>query len=219
MTQEIREVLDFWFSDQAKPHWFEASPAFDQTIRKRFGELFARAATGEFESWESSPEGSLALCILLDQMPRNMFRGDPSAYIADERALAVAERAIRAGFDQRLPAEQKQFLYLPFMHSEVLANQMRALALCEAAKLREPARHAAGHLKIIRRFGRFPHRNAILGRPSTPEELDFLEESGQSFGQEALAEAAPTETDQPDAAPSGQLLRLKDLQKDPEPES
>jgi uncharacterized protein (DUF924 family) len=218
MTQEIREVLDFWFSEQAKAHWFQASPAFDQTIRKRFGELFARAATGEFESWESSPEGSLALCILLDQMPRNMFRGEASAYLADDRALPVAERAIRAGFDQRLPADHKQFLYLPFMHSEVLANQMRALALCEAAKLREPARHAAGHLQIIRRFGRFPHRNAILGRPSTPEELDFLEESGQSFGQEALAEAAQADSAQPDPAASDRPLRLKSLIKDPQPE-
>jgi uncharacterized protein (DUF924 family) len=217
--QSIAEVLAFWFSEVGRRHWFAPTPAFDREIRERFADLSASAARGELSAWEQSPEGCLALCILLDQMPRNMFRGDPSAYIADERALAVAERAIRAGFDQRLPAEQKQFLYLPFMHSEVLANQMRALALCEAAKLREPARHAAGHLKIIRRFGRFPHRNAILGRPSTPEELDFLEESGQSFGQEALAEAAPTETDQPDAAPSGQLLRLKDLQKDPEPES
>jgi uncharacterized protein (DUF924 family) len=216
MTQDIREILDFWFGDQARAHWFQASPTFDQTIRKRFGELFARAVTGELESWESSPEGSLALCILLDQMPRNMFRGDASAFIADDKALAVAERAIRAGFDQGLPADRQQFLYLPFMHSEVLANQMRALALCEAAKLRDAAGHAAGHLRIIRRFGRFPHRNAILGRPSTPEELDFLEESGQSFGQEARAEAAPADGDPPAAAASDQPLRLKDLQKDPE---
>jgi uncharacterized protein (DUF924 family) len=218
MTETVREVLDFWFSDEAKPHWFQASPAFDQTIRKRFGELFARAATGELESWESSPEGSLALCILLDQMPRNMFRGDASAFLADERALAVAERAVRAGFDQNLPADQKQFLYLPFMHSEVLANQMRALALCEAAKLRDAARHAAGHLQIIRRFGRFPHRNAILGRPSTPEELDFLEESGEPFGQKALTEAAPAEDDRPALGARDQPPRLRDFEQEPEAE-
>jgi uncharacterized protein (DUF924 family) len=218
MTETAREVLDFWFSDEAEGYWFEASPAFDQTVRKRFGELFARAVTGELESWESSPEGSLALCILLDQMPRNMFRGAASAFIADQRALAVAERAIRAGFDQSLQPEQKQFLYLPFMHSEVLANQMRALALCEAAKLRDPARHAAKHLQIIRRFGRFPHRNAILGRPSTPEELDFLEESSQAYGQEARAEAGPADGDPPAAAVRDQPLRLKGSNKDPEAE-
>jgi uncharacterized protein (DUF924 family) len=182
--QGIQQVLDFWFSDRARERWFDPTPDFDQTVRKRFAELFARAATGSLREWETSADGCLALCILLDQLPRNMFRGNARAFGTDDKALKVAEHAVAQGFDHRLPAERRQFLFLPFMHSETLANQLRALALYEHAQLPEGRRFAERYMQIIRRFGRFPHRNALLGRPSTEDELAFLKESGESFGQE-----------------------------------
>jgi uncharacterized protein (DUF924 family) len=179
----IQEVLEFWFGDDARTSWFHSSPAFDQTIRQRFGGLCARAATGELAAWEASAEGCLALCILLDQMPRNMFRGAPRAFATDDRALAVAEQALAQGFDRQLSREQKQFVYLPFMHSEDLANQLRALALFESGGMTENRRFAERHVAIIRRFGRFPHRNAIVGRPNTEAEAEYLSEVGERYGQ------------------------------------
>ncbi len=182
---EIQEVLEFWFGDEARAHWFSPTLAFDQLIRKRFAELYARAATGDLSSWERSAEGCLALCILLDQMPRNMFRGDRRAFATDAKALAVADRALARRYDEELPLDRRQFLYMPFMHSENLANQLRALALFESQGLAEGRRYAEQHLQIIRHFGRFPHRNAILGRQSTPAEEAFLKEQLDQFGQEA----------------------------------
>ena len=183
--QGIREVIDFWFSERARERWFAPSPEFDQTVRKRFAELFARAATGELRDWANSAEGSLALCILLDQFPRNMFRGDARAFGTDDKALRVAEHALAQGYDHGLEPEQKQFLYLPFMHSETLSNQLRALALFEQAKLPTGRRYAEEHVQIIRRFGRFPHRNELLGRISTEDEIRYLKEGGATYGQEA----------------------------------
>lgn len=180
---EIRQVLDFWFHEDTKPHWFEPTPEFDRAVRRRFAKLLARAVTGELDGWRASAEGCLALCILLDQVPRNIFRGDARAFAADERALAVAEHALARGFDRELQPDRKLFLYLPFMHSEQLANQLRALALYESAGLNEGARYAREHLEIIRRFGRFPHRNEALGRPTTDDEAEFLRTQGQDYGQ------------------------------------
>lgn len=185
MMHGIQEVLDFWFSEDSETRWFAPTPAFDQEIRRRFAERFVQAATGELRSWEERPEGCVALCILLDQMPRNMFRGSPRAFAADAKALAIAERAVSRGFDRELAPEHKQFLYLPFVHSEDLANQLRALALFEAAGLREALAYVKDHVALIRRFGRFPHRNAILGRTSTPEELKFLAQHQSHYGQRA----------------------------------
>ncbi len=181
----IKDVIEFWFGDDARAAWFHSSPAFDQAVRKRFGPLFARAATGELRVWRTSPEGCLALCILLDQVPRNMFRGDPRAFATDDRALAIAEHALAEGFDRELTSEQKQFLYLPFMHSENLANQVRALALFESQGMDENRRFAEEYVAIIRRFGRFPHRNAIFGRPSTEAEAEYLSEVQERYGQAA----------------------------------
>jgi len=178
----IEEVLGFWFHEDTRRFWFQAPPAFDQTIRKRFAELFARAATGDLTSWEASAQGCLALCILLDQMPRSMFRGDRQAFGADDKALAIAERAIARGFDRELPPDQKQFLYTPFMRSEELSNQLRAFALFEAAGLREGSKQVEQRMAIIRRFGRFPHRNVALGRPGTAEEIEFLAQAGETNG-------------------------------------
>jgi uncharacterized protein (DUF924 family) len=179
----FQTVLDFWFHEDAEPYWFEPDPAFDQKVRKGFAELFAHAATGELEAWEGSAEGCLALCILLDQMPRNMFRGDRRAFATDDRALAIAEHALSQGYDRDLPVEHKQFLYMPFMHSENLANQLRALALFESQGMTRNRRYAEQHVALIRRFGRFPHRNAILGRPDTEAELQYLGEVEERYGQ------------------------------------
>jgi len=184
---DIADVLEFWFREDVKLLWFESNPAFDQTIRKQFAELFARAATGELKSWENSAEGCLALCILLDQMPRNMFRGNARAFTTDEKALAIAEHALARRFDADLPAERKQFLYLPFMHSETLSNQLRALALFESQGMPRNRRYAEEHVAIIRRFGRFPHRNAVLGRESTEAEIAYLDRAPEVYGQELKA--------------------------------
>jgi uncharacterized protein (DUF924 family) len=176
-------VPSFWFSEESRRQWFAPTPAFDQAIRARFRDLFARAGSGRLETWEQSPEGFVALCILLDQMPRNMFRGTPRAYATDHTALEVAKRTVDKGFDRGLLPNQRQFVYLPFSHSERLADQLRAVALFEAASLDEALVYVRGDLAIIRRFGRFPHRNAILGRSSTPEEVAFLTRDPEDYGQ------------------------------------
>jgi uncharacterized protein (DUF924 family) len=181
--RDVQEILEFWFSDDAERHWFASTPAFDQEVRKRFASRSAQAASGKLTIWEDSPEGCVALCILLDQMPRNMFRGSPRAFATDAKALAIAERAVSRRFDRGLAPDHKQFLYLPFVHSEDVANQLRALALCEAAGLREGVEHVKDRVALVRRFGRFPHRNAILGRTSTPEELKFLAQHPSDYGQ------------------------------------
>ena len=187
---EIREILDFWFAEDTRPLWFAPTPEFDQVIRRRFGETFARATAGKLKAWEDSPEGCVALCLLFDQMSRHMFRGTPRAFATDDLALAVAKRAVDRSFDRRLPPDCKNFLYMPFMHSERLPDQQRALALFEAAGLGEALEYAKHHLSTIRRFGRFPHRNAILGRTSTPEELAFLTQHDHHYGQRAEGSAA-----------------------------
>jgi uncharacterized protein (DUF924 family) len=181
----IQEVLDFWFHEDTRPHWFQPDPGFDQTVRQRFAGLLARAATGELKTWEMSAEGCLALCILLDQVPRNMFRGDPRAFATDDRALAIAEQALAKGYDRELTTEQKPFLYMPFMHSESLPNQLRALALFESQAMPQNRRYAEQHVALIRRFGRFPHRNAILGRPDTEAEAEYLSQAEERYGQVA----------------------------------
>lgn len=183
MPDGISEVLNFWFDPSSKAYWFEPSAAFDRAVAERLGDLHRRAAGGELEAWQSSAEGCLALCILLDQAPRQLFRGDARAFATDAKALAVAKRALAKGFDRQLSVEQRQFLYLPLMHSERLADQERCVALYEAEELRHNLQHAVEHADIVRRFGRFPHRNAALGRASTAEEEDYLRDGGRQFGQ------------------------------------
>jgi uncharacterized protein (DUF924 family) len=183
MIDGIREVLDFWFDPSSKVHWFKPDAAFDREVAARLGDLHRRAAGGELEAWQSSAEGCLALCILLDQAPRQLFRGEARAFATDARALEVAELALAEGFDRALPAEQRVFLYLPLMHSERVADQERCVALFEAEELRDKLCHAVEHANIVRRFGRFPHRNAALGRASTAEEEAYLRHGGKQFGQ------------------------------------
>ena len=169
------EVLQFW-RDAGPDAWFTKNPDFDARCRDRFLDAYEKAAAGDLSAWEQSAEGALALLILLDQMPRNMFRGDPRTWATDPLALAIAERALAKGFDREVPLEIQQFFYLPFMHAEDLAAQERSLALYETRGDAENLKFARHHHDIIARFGRFPHRNEVLGRESTPEELAFLEE-------------------------------------------
>lgn len=177
----IDEVLAFWFSERVAPLWFRSDPALDAEIRERFGALVTAAAAGELDDWLETPEGALALVILLDQFPRNIYRGTPAAFAADAKARAVADRALARGHDHQLAPARRMFLYLPFEHSEQLADQERSLALFTALGDAELLDYAVRHREIIARFGRFPHRNAVLGRPSTIEEQAFMTQPGSAF--------------------------------------
>ena len=177
------EVLRFWFGEGAergKAHkrWFEKNSTFDAEIRSRFLPLYEELA--RCNDWLSRPSYCLARIVVLDQFPRNMFRGTARAFAADAKALAAARHAVEKGFDRDMLPVEKQFVYLPFEHSESLADQERA---CELMKpLGEDLYDwAVRHKRIIERFGRFPHRNEILGRESTPEEIEFLKQPGSGF--------------------------------------
>lgn len=171
---DANEIVTFW-REAGPERWFGKDGAFDAIIAERFGDTYRAARQGEFDDWETSPEGSLALLILLDQFPRNMFRATPDAYRTDATAVLLAERAIERGHDKAVAPELRRFFYLPFMHAEDLAAQERSVALYEAAGDADSVTWARHHRDIVARFGRFPHRNLILGRESTPEELAFLE--------------------------------------------
>ncbi len=187
MDGEQRDLLAFWFgdTDEAREVWFKTEPAFDEVLRERFGALQARAARGELDHWAESAAGALALVLLLDQLPRNLNRGAAAAFACDEHARRVARHAITSGFDQELPPVRRQFLYLPFEHSEMLADQedsVRLFTSLPEGSLREGCvDYAQRHHAVIARFGRFPHRNRALARPSTAAEEAFLTEPGSSF--------------------------------------
>ena len=171
------EILAFWRA-AGRDKWFEKDDAFDGEIRARFLPTYEAAAAGRLVAWEDDPEGALALTIVLDQFPRNMFRGDARTYAADPLARAVVDRAIARAFDQSFPPVERRFFYLPFEHSENLADQERGVALCRAAGDEKGVKYAEIHAYIIRRFGRFPHRNRVLGRATTPDEQAFLDAGG-----------------------------------------
>jgi uncharacterized protein (DUF924 family) len=168
------EVVTFWFAATVRPLWFAATAEFDQALRERFLATYQAAAAGERADWEITPEGAVALVIVLDQFPLNMFRGRPEAFATEAAARKVAERAIDRGLDQTLPPEQQTFLYMPFMHSETLADQERSVRLFQQPGLEQSLGFARHHQGLIQRFGRFPHRNAILGRANTAEEIAYL---------------------------------------------
>jgi len=177
--QSAEDVLAFWLA-AGHERWFEPDAAFDAAIRERFGATYDDAVAGLLGAWENSPQGALALVIVLDQFPRNMFRGNAKSFTADPLARAVAERAVARGFDQQVAMPQRSFFYLPFEHSEKLADQERSVALMRATGDADLLKWAELHADIIRRFGRFPHRNAVLGRSTTPEEQAFLDQGGFS---------------------------------------
>jgi uncharacterized protein (DUF924 family) len=172
-----QEVIGFWRA-AGPTKWFTKDEAFDAECRRLFLQAQQAAAAGKLTAWENNPEGSLALLILLDQMPRNMFRATPRAYATDPLALAASERALARGYDQQFLPPERGFFYLPFMHSEHLPDQERCVALYRAAGDEYGLKYAEDHADIIRRFGRFPHRNVVLGRTTTDEEQAFLDAGG-----------------------------------------
>ena len=176
-TVTAQDVLSFWFGAGPKA-WFEKNPAFDEEIRASFLPLYERAAREELKAWLENAESCLALVILLDQFPRNLFRGSARAFATDALAREAARTLLERGWDRNLSPEQRTFAYLPFEHSEALGDQELSMRLFEGNPNFEWARR---HWEIIRRFGRFPHRNAALGRTSTAEEIAFLKEPGSSF--------------------------------------
>ena len=177
----MAEVLEFWFRECGSERWFGGGPELDAVIRERFAATIEAAATGALDHWAATPEGAVALCVLLDQFPRNAWRDTPQAFAHDAKARALAMAAIAAGQDAALPTERRLFLYLPLEHSEDLAHQERCCALMAGLGCASWLDYAQRHRAIVARFGRFPHRNAILGRASTPEEAAFLLEPGSSF--------------------------------------
>jgi len=192
VPSSVGEILDFWFGREDEPGygefreaWFQKDEDFDREVQDRFREDHERAANGDLDEWREEARSALALVILLDQFPRNMFRGDARTHATDAKAQETAEYAIARALDRELPAFQRMFLYMPFMHSESVEAQRRSVALFE--RLRdEPGgpdvtSYAIGHRDIVERFGRFPHRNAILDRQTTPEEAEFLTQPGSSF--------------------------------------
>lgn len=177
MTVAPAEIVAFW-TEAGPQKWFSKSEAFDAQIRARFEAAHHAAARGEFAAWEATAEGALALLILLDQFPRNLYRGSAHAFATDGLARAIASRALNAGFDQTYPPDLRAFFYLPFEHSEIAADQARSVALFKTLANEEYTKFADLHADIIARFGRFPHRNACLGRETTADEQKFLDEGG-----------------------------------------
>ncbi|HWX65115.1 MAG TPA: DUF924 family protein [Rhodanobacter sp.] len=191
MPAAAQDILDFWFAETNAAHWFVADPAFDAQIRERFGSAMEAAAQGRLDGWAADLAGWLALLILLDQFPRNLHRGDSRAWAQDASAQRVALSGIARGDDRRLPPLQRMFAYLPLEHAEDTALQQQSVVLFEQlyaeapASLRERCEefldYARRHREVIARFGRFPHRNAVLGRASTPEEMVYLAQPGTGF--------------------------------------
>jgi len=181
-SSAISEVLDFCFAEGPVRRWFVKDQAFDAQVQERLARLHELAASGACDTWRETPAGCLALCILLDQVPRNLFRGQARAFAHDAQARAVTRHALARGFNRKLPQEQRLFLYLPLQHNEDLADQELCVRLVGALEDNSDLLdYAVRHRDIIARFGRFPHRNAALGRESTAEEAAFLSQPGSSF--------------------------------------
>lgn len=193
MQQDAQAVLDFWFRapGEAEYHrprevWFRKDDAFDAQIRSRFGALIEQALAGTLDDWAAHPASAVAQIVVLDQFTRNVFRGTARAFAGDVRALAAAKTLVAAGTDRAMPAVRRQFVYLPFEHSEDLAMQNESMRLFTQLARDEPSLAdlpvwAEKHRVIVARFGRFPHRNAALGRASTPAEVEFLKQPGSGF--------------------------------------
>ena len=177
----IEEVLSFWFEQNGPEQWWTRDPQFDAEIRSRFGATHRRAVLGELHDWRDTPEGRLAEIIVLDQFSRNLYRDDARAFAADGMALALAQEAVRVGADQAVPPVRRQFFYMPYQHSESRQIHEDAMRLFERLEEPEGLDYERRHKAIIDRFGRYPHRNEVLGRPSTDEEVAFLREPGSSF--------------------------------------
>jgi len=171
------DIIAYW-REAGPDHWFNADPALDVDVRRRFEDVWRNARDGKLVDWERSPTGMLALILVLDQFPRNMFRGQPDAFATDSMALALAKRMIENGDAAKIDPDLRQFVYMPLMHSENLDDQIQCVALFDAFGNPDNKKYAEIHADIIRRFGRFPHRNVILGRQTTDQEAAFLNSGG-----------------------------------------
>jgi uncharacterized protein (DUF924 family) len=178
---DCAEILKFWFDEIDRSLWFKKDADFDQLLAERFSALLARASHGELSAWRDTPHGRLAEIIVLDQFSRNLFRDSPKAFAQDGMALVLAQEAVRCGADAVLSAQERVFLYMPYMHSESLAIHEIAVRLFTDNGIQNNLDYELKHKAIIERFGRYPHRNAVLGRVSTAEELEFLSQPGSSF--------------------------------------
>ncbi len=188
-TSSIRDILDFWFLPLGDPGygrprdmWWKSTPELDAEIRSRFAPLLDRAIVGELDGWAGSPDGTLALILLCDQFSRNMHRRSARAFAGDAKAIETARIALARFYPAAFPRDMRLFFYMPFQHSEALADQELCCALFAALGGEDVVKYALGHRDIIARFGRFPHRNDVLGRPCTAEELDYLK-TAERFGQ------------------------------------
>ena len=181
MDEKIDEVIKFWFEETTPQQYWVKDETFDNKIRDRFSRLHRSASEGKLEKWRDTPLGALAEIIILDQFSRNLYRGHPDSFASDELGLRLAKEAIDKGFDKRLDIRKREFLYLPFMHSENKQDHEKAVELFSEAGLEKNLDFEHKHKVIIDRFGRYPHRNEILGRKSTPEEIEFLSQPGSSF--------------------------------------
>ena len=183
MIRDVRQILSFWFAPESKPYWFKRSADFDAELTRLFLAAHERAADGRLADWQNAPESALALILLLDQFPRNMFRGTARAFATDPQARAVADWAVDRDFDLTFPDDERRiFFYLPFEHSEAMDDQLRCVELVKTRiRSDEFFKYALKHLEVIGQFGRFPHRNAILGRDSTPDEAEYLKRPDAGF--------------------------------------
>jgi len=175
MEEQASELLDYWFSEPVNRHWFKSTPAIDRDIAQRYMKLWQQAAEGELDHWLQSPRTCLALILLFDQLPLNMFRGQAKSFSTEQQAIEACLYGLEQGYDQQLKQAQQAFFYMPLMHSEQLTHQQRSVELYQQAGLTENLRFARHHCQLIEQFGRFPHRNDILGRSSTEEEVRYLQ--------------------------------------------
>jgi len=182
MTSEINDLIDYWYSDEISRYWFNSTELIDQQIRQRYLTLWQSARDGKLDHWMQSAEGCLALVIVLDQLPLNMFRGQAESFSTEQQGVKVAHYAINKGFDQSIQKQQQAFLYMPLMHSENIQDQDLAVSCFEKMGLEENAKFARHHRDIIIRFGRFPHRNVILNRKNSEQERTYLASSEAFMG-------------------------------------
>ncbi len=175
------DILYFWFVEAGPERWWQKSDTFDALIKRRFETVYEAARVGEYSEWRGSARGRLAEIIVLDQFPRNMFRGSMRSFEADTLALMLSQEAVRCGADKSLNADEQAFLYMPYMHSESVKVHKETVQVFDKPGLEDNLKFEYRHKEIIDRFGRYPHRNEIVGRKSTPEEIEFLKQPGSSF--------------------------------------
>jgi len=174
MDYQPDQILEYWFSDEMKKHWFFSTAEIDKEIKNKFEQFWIIAKEGTLSDWENTATGCLALCIILDQLPLNMFRGEAKSFSSEQKAVAISKHAISKKYDEILPGDKLAFLFMPLMHSENMSDQDLAVAMFEKYDMKENARFAKHHRDIVNKYGRFPHRNKALSRTSSKEEIEYL---------------------------------------------